>query len=46
MPRSKKDEVVEIETVTIGDKIYNKDEVTPSAYFEYVKGLKQKVELE
>lgn len=46
MSRPKKDEVVEIETVTIGDKVYNKDEVTPSAYFEYVKGLKQKVEFD
>ena len=44
MSENKKDEVVkDIETVTIGDVVYNKDEVTPSAYFEYVKGLKEKL---
>ncbi len=44
MSENKKDDVVkDIETVTIGDVVYNKDEVTPSAYFDYVKGLKEKL---
>jgi hypothetical protein len=34
------------ETITIGDKVYDKDSVTPSAYFEYVKGLKQNIDYE
>ena len=42
---AKKTEViVEVETITIGDQIIEKDKVTPSIYFEYVKGLKQKVD--
>ena len=32
------------DTVQIGDKVYNIKDITPSVYFEYVKGLKQKVE--
>ena len=31
------------ETVQIGDTIYKIDEITPSVYFDYVKGLKKKV---
>lgn len=37
-------EVIEMETVQIGDKFYNKDEISPSEYFEYVKGLKQELD--
>lgn len=33
-----------IETIMIGDKYYNKEDITPSEYFDYVKGLKKKVE--
>ena len=31
------------DTVQIGDVLVDKDSVTPSMYFEYVKGLKQKI---
>lgn len=34
------------ETITIGDKVYDKDAVTASVYFEYVKGLKQKFDFD
>ena len=40
------DKVVEMETVKIGDTFYNKDDISPSAYFEYVKGLKKKLNQE
>ena len=33
-----------VETITIGDKVYNKEDITPSIYFEYVKDLKQKLD--
>lgn len=47
MARAQKQlEDVEKETITIGDKVYDKDSVTPSVYFEYVKGLKQKLSSE
>ena len=39
-------EVVEVQTEQIGDTIYDSDKVTPSLYFDYVKGLKNKVEFE
>lgn len=45
MPR-KKEESTELEakaTVQIGDKVYDEESVTPSVYFDYVKGLKQKL---
>ena len=32
------------ETVQIGDKIYNVEDVTPSVYFDYVKGAKKNIE--
>lgn len=32
-----------VDTITIGDQVYDKDSVTPSTYFEYVKGMKQKL---
>lgn len=35
-----------VETVQIGDSVYNADSVTPSMYFEYVKGLKEKLNKE
>ena len=35
--------VNEVKYIDIGDKSYPKDQVTPSIYFEYVKGLKQQV---
>lgn len=38
--------VTEVETVQIGDKFYNKDDISPSEYFEYVKGLKQELNQE
>lgn len=34
----------DVETITIGDKVININDVTPSDYFEYVKGLKEKIE--
>ena len=37
-------EVTEIETITIGDKVINAEDVTPSDYFEYVKGLKENID--
>ena len=39
-------EVIEVQTEQIGDTIYDSDKVTPSLYFDYVKGLKNKVEFE
>ena len=39
-------EVIEVQTEQIGDNIYDSDKVTPSLYFDYVKGLKNKVEFE
>jgi hypothetical protein len=36
--------MVKTDTVKIGDKEYNKSEVTPSVYFNYVKGLKKKID--
>ena len=39
-------EVIEVQTEQIGDTIYNSNKVTPSLYFDYVKGLKNKVEFE
>ena len=39
-------EVIEVQTEQIGDAIYDSDKVTPSLYFDYVKGLKNKVEFE
>ena len=39
-------EVIEVKTEQIGDAIYDSDKVTPSLYFDYVKGLKNKVEFE
>lgn len=35
--------VNEVKYIDIGDKSYPEDQVTPSIYFEYVKGLKQQV---
>ena len=35
-----------METVQIGDKFYNKEDISPSEYFEYVKGLKQELNQE
>lgn len=35
--------VDEVKYIDIGDKSYPEDQVTPSIYFEYVKGLKQQV---
>ena len=35
-----------VDTITIGDKVYDKNSVTPSAYFEYVKGMKTKLDRE
>lgn len=32
------------ETVTIGDKVYNVEDVSPTAYFEYVKDMKKDIE--
>ena len=40
-------EIVEAEakeTVTIGDKIYNVDDVSPTVYFDYVKDMKKNIE--
>ena len=39
-------EVIEVQTEQIGDTIYDSDKITPSLYFDYVKGLKNKVEFE
>lgn len=39
-----KDEKEVIETVTIGDTVYEASKVSPSIYFDYVKGLKQKLD--
>ena len=39
-------EVIEVQTEQIGGTIYDSDKVTPSLYFDYVKGLKNKVEFE
>jgi len=36
----------DVETIQIGDTMYNKDDVTPSVYFNYVKGLKTKLNAE
>ena len=39
--------VAEIEaknTVTIGDKVYNVDDITPTEYFEYLKHMKKDIE--
>ena len=36
-------ETVDTETVKIGDTYVNKDAITPGLYFDYVKGLKQKI---
>lgn len=47
MARTKKEEVAETtEVIMLGDKAYDKDNLTPSAYFDYVKGLKQKLNYE
>ena len=47
MGRNQKEiETIEKETIMIGDKMYDKDAVTPSVYFEYVKGFKQKLDNE
>lgn len=32
------------DTIIIGDKVYNVDDVTPTVYFEYVKGMKKDIE--
>ena len=32
------------ETVTIGDRVYNVDDVSPTVYFDYVKGMKKDIE--
>lgn len=40
------DNTVDVELVRIGDVEYPKDQVTPSAYFEYVKGKKQNLDSE
>ena len=40
-------EIVEAEakeTVTIGDKIYNVDDISPTVYFDYVKDMKKNIE--
>lgn len=38
-------EVKEVkETVQIGDKIYNEEDLTPTIYFDYVKGMKKNIE--
>ena len=39
----KTEEVLDVEVVTVGDQIIDKDNLTPSVYFDYVKGLKQKL---
>ena len=36
-------EVMTIDTVKIGENIYNEKDITPSVYFDYVKGLKQTI---
>lgn len=42
MPRKKTDpEDVKYDVIELGDKIYNEEDITPSIYFDYVKGLKQ-----
>jgi len=35
--------VAEVNTVEIGGVMYNEDQITPSVYFDYVKGLKEKL---
>lgn len=42
MARKKQSEEI-VEVVTLGDKSYNENDLTPSEYFDYVKGLKQKL---
>ena len=37
------EEIKALDTEIIGDKVVNKDDVTPSTYFEYVKGMKNKL---
>ena len=32
------------ETIEIGGTFYNKDDVTPTVYFNYVKGMKKDIE--
>ena len=32
------------DTITIGDKVYNVDDVSPTTYFDYVKGMKKDIE--
>ena len=39
----KNEKEVTVETEMIGDTLYNKEDITPSLYFEYVKGLKEKL---
>lgn len=40
------EKVIEVETVEIGGTIYNSDQVTPSLYFDYVKGMKSEIDYE
>lgn len=44
MSEKKKEDVKE--TIQLGDQVFDLDSVTPSTYFNYVKGLKKKVEYE
>ena len=37
-----KNEIIDVET--IGDKAVSKEDITPSTYFEYVKGMKDKID--
>ena len=39
-------EELELEVVQLGEKVINEKDITPSDYFDYVKGLKQKVNKE
>lgn len=32
------------DTIKIGDKYYNKDDISPTVYFDYVKGMKKNIE--
>lgn len=36
-------EVTEKETIQVGDKFYNKEDVTPTVYFNYVKDMKKDI---
>ena len=32
------------DTIKIGDKYYNKDDISPTVYFDYVKDMKKNIE--